>query len=167
MTTFISLAAPHVEIKYKEKVYKLCALTFKDFAEYVLWYQFKELRDAEYATKNLDDSIKEPILKEAYSNCVKKCFIWKDEHGVDQKAPLSWEQSEVQESLNSVEGIAYQLFLSLRHNHPDVTEQLADEIVTLQTYQQILGKILIVQGLSPEENKEKDNFLGEVKSLNQ
>lgn len=161
MPTFISLAAPFITIKYEGKDYKLSALTFRDFADYILWYQFAELRAAKIQVADFPPEIKNKILEEAYNKCVNKKYI--DAEG--KSHPLSWELPEIQESLNSLEGIAYQLYLSLRREHPEVTEKIADEICTLQTYQDILGKILIVQGIKPDEDKESSE--GEAQSLNQ
>lgn len=162
MTTFISLAAPHVIIKYNNKDYKLSALTFKDFADYILWYQFTELRAAKIQTKDFPPELRNKILEETYQKCINKRYI--DAEGKPHH--LSWELPEIQESLNTIEGIAYQLYLSLRREQPEVTEEIADEIVTLQTYSEILGKILIVQGLEPDKDKDKESSEGEAKSLN-
>lgn len=162
MTSFISLAAPHVSINYEGKEYKLAPLTFKDLADYILWYQFKELRKAEKTTENFPPELRNKILSETYEKCLNKKYT--DSEG--KEYPLSWEMPELQVSLNEVDGIGYQLYLCLKHLNPEITEELADRIVTLETYKGILGKILIVQGLKPDINDEESQ-VGEVQSLNQ
>jgi hypothetical protein len=62
MPDFISLMGPDVSIEYDGKKYNFGALTFKDMAEYVLWYQYKEVEEAEITTQKLPKNIREKIL---------------------------------------------------------------------------------------------------------
>ncbi len=154
LTSFISLAAPHVSIKYKDKEYYFTALTFQDCAAYILWYKYKEYHEDEEQLKDAPDELRINKLAEIFDKCSNK--VWE----VDGKTlPLSWETPEIQDSTNTPDGIIYQAYLALRHKHPDLTLKEADEIVTLETYEKVMQKLLEVQGLY-----NKDSSLGEANS---
>jgi hypothetical protein len=142
-----------IEISFENKTYKLGPLTFKDLAEYVLWYQYKELEDALIITKDLPDELRLSILKETHERCRTKRWILKDENTGDivKETFLSWETPEVQQSTETPDGIAQQCYLSLRVNHPDITKELAWRICQPKVINEILDKILQAQGLSREK----------------
>lgn len=151
--SFLSVMAPDTEIEYDKKTYKLGALTFRDIAEYVLWYQYKEIEEQEIATKCLPQHIRDKILEETHEKCKNKRWIIKDESTGDTISTnfLSWETPEVQQSTSTIEGIRQQCYLSLRVNHPEIRRELADRIVTPLTFNKILEKILAAQGLLKEQ----------------
>jgi hypothetical protein len=92
MPDFISLMGPDVSIEYDGKKYNFGALTFKDMAEYVLWYQYKEVEEAEITTQKLPKNIREKILEETYERCRNKRWIVKDERTgeVVKEQFISW-----------------------------------------------------------------------------
>lgn len=163
MPSFVSLMGPDVEIKYEDKTYRLGAITFKDMAEYVLWYQYKEVEETEIVTTKLPKNIREDLIKQAYERCRNKRWIVKDENTGDivKENFLSWETPEVQESANTLDGIAFQCYLSLRVNHPEITRELANRICTPVTMDRVMAKILQAQGLTKEKIHSGEDNLGE------
>lgn len=155
MTSFISLIGPAVDIEYQDKKYNLSPLSFRDFAAILLRYQFKELNDF----KKLEDTLSSELYKQKEKEILEFCLNKKYKDSSGKEFPLSWEMPEVQKFSETHEGIAYQFYLSLKHKHPDVTEKIADEICAIQTYQDILSKLLVVQGLVTDE----DSQMGESK----
>jgi len=154
--SFLGLMGPNIEIEYEGKKYKLAPLSFKEVAEYVLWFKYKEVEEAEFATKNFSPELRQEILSETYKRCRDK--IWETASG--EKHNISWEMPEVQDSCLTIEGIAQQLYLSLKVNHPEVTKEMCSRIVSLETYSNtILDKLLEVNGMKPNPQTE---HLGEL-----
>jgi hypothetical protein len=164
--TFIGLVSPKVPlnaIPHEGKLYYLSPLTFKEMAEYVLWYQYSELEKQEIVTRNLPQEVRNKILADTHTECKNKVWEYEDEHGAKKQVPLSWETPEVQQSCNTLEGIQEQLYLGLRVNHPDITKEQVCKIVTLENYSKMLDKILTAMGISPELYDETQEVYKEIK----
>ena len=117
------------------ETYKLSPLGFREIAEYILAYKYKEVEEAEYATQHLSPESRKIELDKVYEGCKNKKWTYLDENSGEEKtAELSWETPEVQESVNTIWGIQQQLYLALRINHPRITKEKASEIVSLHTY---------------------------------
>lgn len=156
--SFLSLVGPGIDIEVNGKTYKISPLSFNEMAEYIQWYQWKEFEEAKLHAKDLPPEMKDRKLEEAYEKCRTKRYTFvEDTTGETKQEPLSWETPEVQESQSTVDGIAYQLYLSLKINHPEIKLSNVSKIVTLQTYKEIFDKILVINGLSPEDDFEKDD----------
>jgi hypothetical protein len=153
MGSFISLMGTDVEVVYGDKTYKLAPLRFKEVAEYLLWYQYRELEVAKETTKNLPEELKRDILRATHEECKNKRWVIKDTETGDivKETFLSWETPEVQESLNTPSGISQQVYLALKINHPEMTLDLANRICQLETYEKILNKVHEALGLTPEK----------------
>ncbi len=148
--SFLALAKIDIEIESDGKKYKLGALSFKELAEYVLWYQYKDLEDAKVTTKDLPDDLRNKILEETFNKCKTKRYEY-FENGEKKSGPLSWEIPEIQESMSTCEGIAQQFFLSARIHHPNITKQEISKIVNLANYKEILNKLYEVNGMGASE----------------
>jgi hypothetical protein len=145
--SFIGLSAPVNLIEYQGTYYKLAPLSFKEMAEYVLWYQYSELERQQIVTKPLPSDVRDRILLETHEKCRNKVWRYTDEHGANKEAPLSWETPVVQESCNTLEGIREQIYLSLKVNHPEMTKDLACKIVTIENYQNLLNRLMTAMGI--------------------
>lgn len=170
--SFIGLAAPPNVIVHNGKQYYLSPLSFKEMAEYVLWYQYSEVEKQEIITKNLPREVRNNILERTHEECRKKVWRYEDDKGATKEVPLSWETPEVQASVNTLEGIQQQLYLSLKVKHPEITKEDACRIVTLDNYAKMLDKMLTAMGMVPELYDEtaeirknlKPNLLRRIKS---
>lgn len=163
--SFVSLVGTDVEIEYDSKKYKLGALTFKEIAEYLIWYQYRELEIAKETTKGLPDDLKKDILLKTHEECKNKRWIIKDETTgeIVKETFLSYECPEIQESLNTPVGIMYQAYLALKINHPDMTLDLSNKICSLKTTADVLSKLNEAAGLVAEKIQSAgDKLPGEV-----
>ncbi len=156
--SFIGLAGPLNVIIHEGKQYFFSPLTFKEMAEYVLWYQYSELEKQEIVTRNLPQELRNDILAKTHEECRRKVWKYIDEHGAERDKPLSWESPEVQESCNTLEGIQQQSYLSLRIKHPELTKEKTCEIVTLENYSKMLDKMLAAMGMLPELKDERKDL---------
>jgi hypothetical protein len=152
--SFMGLASPLNVIIHEGKQYFLSPLSFKEMAEFVLWYQYSELEKQEIVTKILPEEVRNQVLKETHESCRTKVWKYVDEHGANREAPLSWETPEVQASCNTLEGIQQQIYLSLRIKHPELTKAQVNKIVTFESYNAMLNKLLSAMGMIPELNDE-------------
>ncbi len=157
--SFLSLMGEHINLEVGDKTYKLAPLGFAEMAEYLLWYQYKEVEDAEKVTKSLSPEMRQKILKDTYDKCKNKCYKYTDSNGEEKTAPLSWEMQEVQDSSSSVEGLGYQIYLSLKINHPEIKKEDVSKIVTVKTFNDLFDKFMQLQGVSPLDQSD-----GEPKS---
>ena len=152
--SFVGVMSPNVEIEFEGKKYKFGAVGFKELAEYVIWYQYRELEIQKQVTKDLPQNLRDKILEETHQKCRDKRWIEKDEEGnIIFERLLQWDTPEIQQSLNTIEGIAQQAYLALRINHPEITYDLANRICKLTTYEEIASKLLLASGLTPDEVK--------------
>lgn len=151
--SFIGVMSPDVEIEFENKKYKFSALNFKTIAEYVIWYQYRELEIQKQVTKDLPVELRDKILVETHKKCQEYRWIIKDtETGeITGEYPLAWDCPEVQQSIRTPEGIAQQAYLSLKNNHPDMTYDLANRICQIKTIDEVLNKITLASGLTPDE----------------
>jgi hypothetical protein len=163
--SFLGLASPLNSIEYKGKTYYISALTFKEMAEYVLWYQYLELEKQEIVTRNLPPELREEILRDTHKACKYKVWKYTDEKGAEKEAPLSWETPEIQDSCNTLEGIQQQIYLAIRIKHPEVTKELIGEIVTLENYNYHLNKLLTAMGWTPELKDETKEIYDSLKKV--
>lgn len=156
-----ALMGADVKIKYEDKEYILGQLTLKEISQFVLDYQFRDYEIAKERTKGLSPEVAESIIREEYARCRDKRWVEYDNNGaIIFTKFLSWETPEVQAFTKAEEGLALQLYYSLRVNHPEVTKDLAAKIVDLKGLNEIFQKVMLAHGLVAEDlNKEPD--LGE------
>ncbi len=154
-TSIFAFGKACVSVKDKGgETFTLSPLGFREIAEYVLAYKFKEVEEAEYAIINFPPDLRKIKLDEAYERCLSKRYIYTDENsGEEKSSELSWETLEVQESCNTIWGIERQLYLSLRIKHPKITKEKVSEIVTLHSYDAIFKKVMVATGFFSEEEK--------------
>ncbi len=151
-------ACVHVTDKSGE-TFTLSPLGFREIAEYVLAYKFKEVEEAEYATQGFPPDLRKTKLDEAYERCLAKRWVYTDSNtGEEKSTELSWETLEVQDSCNTIWGIERQLYLSLRIKHSKITKEKVSEIVSLKGYDAIFKKVMVATGFfSEEETNEGDD----------
>ena len=147
--SFLSLMGDHIDLKVGDKTYKLAPLGFAEMAEYLLWYQYKEVEEVEKTTKCFSPAMREKLIKDTYDKYKAKCYKYTDENGEEKTGPLSWETQEVQDSGLTVEGLGYQIYLSLKINHPEINREGVSKIVTLKTFNDLFDKFMQLQGVSP------------------
>ena len=154
-----ALMGADVKIEYEGKNYTLGALTLKDVAQFVLDYQFRDYEIAKQRTKGLSPELADKIVHEEYIKCRDKRWVKIDTNGATEFTKFfSWETPEVQLFSKTEEGLALQLYYSLKINHPEVTQELAAKIVGLKRINEIFEKIMMAQGLAVED---KEVTLGE------
>lgn len=151
--SFVGIMFPDIEVEYQDKRYTFSPLNFKLIAEYIIWYQYRELDIAKETTKGLPESLRNKILEETYERCRAKKWIEKDENGtVIFEKPFAYDTPEILKSFDTPEGIAQQAYLCLKNNHPEMTYDLANRICKLATYEEIVNKIKTASGLTPDDN---------------
>lgn len=155
--SFISMIGPDLEIiSDAGERYTLSAFSFTEMAEYVLWYQFLDVENVIATTKDYPKEVRDRLIYEAHERCRNKSYKYLDAvTGEEKEAAISWENAEVQESCMTVEGIAQQLYLSLKINHPNLKKADVSKIVTLASYKEVLDKILIINGLIEPGSEEE------------
>jgi len=158
-----ALMGADVKIQYEEKEYKLGALTLKEIAQFVLDYQFRDYEIAKERVKGLSLELANKIINEEYVRCRDKRWIELDDNGaIIFTKFLSWETPEVRAFANTEEGVALQLYYSLKVNHPEITRDFAIKIVNVKSLNEIFNKIMLAQGLLQEDLNKEPN-LGEQK----
>lgn len=144
---FAQLTGPYTEFEGVDgKTYRLSPIGFKESAEYLIWLQFKPWELFKATCKGLPPE----DVKEMGKSIYKECFERK----------LSITSKEVLESFSTLDGIAEQIYLSLRMCHPELSRNDISKIVTPGNYEEIMNKLDIISGMVPE-NKETDEILGE------
>ncbi len=144
-------ACVHVTDKSGE-TFTLSPLGFREIAEYVLAYKFKEVEEVGYVVQNFPPDLCKVKLDEAFERCLAKKCVYTDENsGEEKSSELSWETLEVQDSCNTIWGIERQLYLSLRIKHPKITKEKVSEIVSLKGYDAIFKKVMVATGFFSEK----------------
>jgi len=156
--SFVGVMFPDIDVEFEGKIYKFSPLNFKLIAEYIIWYQYRDLEIAKETTKGLPESLRNKILEETYERCRNKKWVEKDDNDIVVfEKPFAYDTPEILKSFNTPEGIAQQAYLSLKGNHPEITHDLANRICKLKTYEEILGKISLASGLTPDDIKGESN----------
>lgn len=104
-------AAPRT-IKLKGKEYRITPLRDRDFGEFETWVQDRAIAIAIRNSKELDEADRQSLIQHAY----------------DKAANITISSPESTRFMASIEGASKLLWLSLHHEHPDLTE---DEVLTL------------------------------------
>jgi len=116
--------------------YLFSALTFKQIGQYILWYKFKEYREAKELGVDKD------LLKDIYKVCSLKDF--------------SFESPELINSMLTPDGVRQLVYLGLQANHPDIKEDTVDKIVTVLNFEEVALEVMRQTGyITPEVKDEK------------
>lgn len=153
--------------------YTFSPLTLADMGDFVLYFQFYDCHVAEEATRNFPPDARKKILAEEYERCRKmKLPIWevkRNDEGaiiekieVDETRPV-FEHPYVQEFSTTMPGIVYQMYLSLRHHHKDITLEKSREICTPKLVAEVQSKLMgYLDDLQERIEKEMELGLGET-----
>lgn len=126
------------EIECKGETYLIAPLEVSDLGKLETWVSELPLRKAKRQIEVLGDSltpeIKEKILNEA---------IEKSNNQID----ISSEKAQA--ALESLAGVGYLLFLSLRKNHPEIKENEAIDLISMDTLKDVKDKLDLSNSLFP------------------
>ena len=129
--SFVSYVGPDAEIDAPNgKKYMMSPLSFKELGEFCVWVKFLDYEEAKQIGLDSDE------LAKAYDKCKKT------------KTP-SISDEVVLEEFRSFRGIAKQLYLSLRINHPDITFAVISKIINMKNMTEISTIIDIINGVEP------------------
>ena len=138
MSNFTQSLSPDYEITGLDgTIWKLSPITFKQFGEYCLWWQFKEYSDAKKIGINDKD-----LLKEIYNLCKNK--------------QVDFGSLEVFRSMTTPEGISKLTLLALKKNYPNVTEEQVGDILNPLNFDEVGEQILRQTGLLPDTENTED-----------
>lgn len=122
------------------KEWKLAILGLGELAEYVTWYKYMPLREAELATKLLPEDVRKEELRLVYKECKEK--------------EVNIEDSSISEGMQTPAGLNYLLFLSLRMNHPEIKQSDVSKIFNLKNQETIDDYSMYVIGVEkPQEGE--------------
>lgn len=137
MTILKTLKQPDLVIEDKNgKQYSLAALSFKQLGEYIYWWQFREYTEAKRLNVDKD------LLEKIYDRCRDK--------------KLGIEHPEIPASMLTPEGISKLVYLMLKPNHPEITEDKVADLVDLTNIDLIANDLLKQAGyITAEETTDE------------
>jgi len=121
------------------KEYSLSPMTLNDLAEIESWVVSNEIKRYQEASSVLSKDERIDFLRKAINDMP---------HGMEFKAIVN-------EAMDEIDGIRHMLWLSVRHNHPEVTLEEVSGLVRLDNLDEISILIDTASGLSLPEIKKK------------
>lgn len=119
--------------------YVLGPIGLAELGELQSYFVRKPLEDAIKASEGMDESVRELMVSKAW-----------DEYHRLRAQPADMESSF--EAMSNVDGLRYLVYLGLKKNHPDMTEESAARLVTLDNIDQITKMLDTASGLDDSEN---------------
>jgi hypothetical protein len=145
------------------KNYKLSPLGLEEWGKFVSWVQYAPYREA------VEAELPEKVQKTIYEDCKRGKVIEKvrptdwpedeecpDDKLIEEEFDIQITSSIVQDMALTVAGQAKLLRLSLEIEHPDTKGKSLTKVVGFSRYKEIQLEILKINGLLPEDTKEKD-----------
>lgn len=140
-------------------------LTLHDMGMFVLYFQYFPVFEAEFSTKHFSPELRSEILLKTHNECKeRKLPITEinretgEEKIVGYTKPV-FEHPEVQEFASTLHGITYQVYLSLKHRHPNITLDKAVEILTPKMVKEVQTKLMTYMDEILEKFKEMEDVL--------
>ena len=121
------------------KEYKLSPLTFADFGAFEAWMRSARIKEA-LATlpEDSDNTLRVAIIRDLAD------------------APISM-QAVMTAMSDSFSGIAYVVYLSLRHNHPELTPEAVGSLITAENVMELQAVMLAQTGnIAEQEGSAED-----------
>lgn len=130
-------------IAWKGKEYRLSPLTLDDIAEFEVWLEAQAWNAPERTRHMVTPDVYERRLSAIARQVASKEF--------------AWGSAAATRASESLDGKKFTLFLQLRHNHPDITYDEVDQMVT-EELAQVLVKVEEANAIrNPSEPAPADN----------
>lgn len=120
--------------------WKLAVIGLGELAEYITWYRYRPLREAEAATKFLPEDARREELLKVYKEC--------------KEQVLSPEMGTVISDMQLPDGMNYLLYLSLKINYPNIKERDISKIFDISNQQEIFDNIEFIVGIGEKSEGE-------------
>lgn len=115
------------------KEWTLAVIGLAELAEYIRWYRYAPLREAELATKLLPEDARREELIKVYKEC--------------KEAEISPEMTTVIKDMQHPAGMNYLLYLSLKINYPNIKETEISKIFDISNQDDIFENVNFIIGL--------------------
>jgi len=126
---------------FEGREYRLSPLDYKDLGELERWVETLPYERARRKLEALGDMATPEMKKQ----------IIADAEAIAQTSGI--ESETYVRAIATLTGTAYCLYLCLRHEHPDITRDIAASIVTIDKLVEWQERIDRVSGLSPTEDE--------------
>ncbi|MGV8131183.1 MAG: hypothetical protein ACP5N7_03750 [Candidatus Pacearchaeota archaeon] len=120
--------------------WKLAVIGLGELAEYINWYRYAKLREAETATKFLPEDLRREELSKVYKEC--------------KEAEISPEMNIVLEDMQTPAGLSHLLYLSLKINYPSIKEIDVSKIFNIENQQEVFDNVNFIVGLGEKSEGE-------------
>ena len=157
MYNFISIVGPNMTIQGADgKDYILAPLGFGEIAEYLEWYKWKPYTEFKriMQTAPLSPALENAEELKIFTECKDRV--------------VSPDMPEVVKSYTSIDGMAKQLYLSLRVGNPALKESYLCKIINSENINEIFVRLRAISGIFPEkgvDDEVKPDDLGETTTL--
>lgn len=133
-----------MELEHNGETYILAPLEVSDLGRIEVWIAELPLRKAKRQLLALGDVVTEEVTTRVLNDALAKS---------DSQINIS--SDEAQAELNSLAGVGFLLYLSLRKNHPEIEEQDALDMLTMETLSDFKDTLDLANSLFPTTPKVK------------
>ncbi|MBK9285006.1 MAG: hypothetical protein IPM51_11925 [Sphingobacteriaceae bacterium] len=158
---FVNLVNTEVEVGG----YTFSPLTLNDLGSFVLYFQYYKVFEAETVTKNFPPELRAKLLETAYNECYNmRLPVYEvnkktgEKKLVDSIRPV-FEHPEVQAFSATMHGMNYEMFLSLRHKHPNITLEEVNSLMTPYMLKEVQDKLMCYMDEIQEQLKKAEETL--------
>ncbi|HAI11074.1 MAG TPA: hypothetical protein DCM28_05175 [Phycisphaerales bacterium] len=127
MSDLSTVTAAPIEIELGSKTYKMRPLTIADLGDFENWVRQKIIANSMHAARDLPARDRRDLTSEA----------------INAASRVTYDSREAQGMMQSIEGAGQLIYLSLRHEHPDITrEQVVSKLANVQQFSNLADSLM-------------------------
>ena len=123
MSDLAEMAAEPIQIKVKGEIYTLAPMNLGDWAELQRWAEEEVFKDLQRRLQYLPEKDRELLVKRIMTMPYKDLRI------------------EASNRMYGANASGFQLWLQLRHHHPEITLEKAQELLTFEQFHELSDRL--------------------------
>ena len=127
MSDLSTVVASSIEVEIGDQTYKMRPLTLADLGEFENWVRQKIIINAMFAAHDMEPRDKRGLVQEA----------------INASSRVTYDAPEAQGMMQSIEGAGQLIYLSLHHEHKDITrEQVIGKLANVQQFSGLANSLM-------------------------